>query len=90
MEPVTKNTDPKVAKIIQDGTLLYTFPRYFSGWEADSEGWVFETPDGKRHLILSDHCRRYVGTVEELDEMCTDYRGAIAATGKAKSLLLGT
>ena len=68
------------------GTIICKLPILHHNWEHDGFGYVVEK-DGKRELILTNHGKPYVASVEELHLKISDYRSAIQETERAIFLL---
>ena len=79
--------NPVEQKIEQEfGKIICKFPVLHHNWECDGEGFVVEN-DNKRVLILTDHNKPYVASIDELRLKISDYRGAIQEAERAIFLL---
>ena len=45
---------------------IYTFPVLYEGWDMDEEGYVKETENGDRYLVLTNHGQEYKADHKEL------------------------
>ena len=68
------------------GKIISRFPVLHHNWECDGFGYIVEK-EGKRNVILSDHGKSYIASVEELQIKISDYRSAIQETERAIFLL---
>ena len=66
---------------------IYTFPVLYEGWDMDEEGYVKETENGDRYLVLTSHGREYKADPQELRDKIDEYRNAIKMSEHALSLL---
>jgi hypothetical protein len=80
---------PDVDLILRSGKLLHAFPVMHRGWELDDKGAVYEMPDGKRYLILTNHGAYYVARPKELLDKILEYQSATEATELALELFHG-
>ena len=67
--------------------VIYTFPVLYEGWEMDENGYIKETDDGDRYLILTSHGMEYKADPQELRDKIDEYRNAIKMSEHALSLL---
>lgn len=81
------NNDSKLEDLF--GKILYKFPVFHHNWEMDGYGFITETSDGKRHVILTNHSIPYKATNEELQNKIAEYTKLIADTKKAVVLFKG-
>ena len=68
------------------GKIISRFPVLHHNWECDGLGYIVEK-EGKRSVILSDHGKSYISSVEELHLKISDYKGVIQETERALFLL---
>lgn len=68
------------------GTIICKFTILHHNWECDGFGYVVEK-DGKRNIILTNHNKPYIATIEELRIKISDYKSAIQETERAIFLL---
>lgn len=68
------------------GEIICKFPVFHHNWECDGFGYVTEK-ESVRQLVLTDHGKPYVASVEELRIKISDYRSVIQETERAIFLL---
>ena len=74
-------------KVVPDSAkLLHEFVVLRRGWEMDNGAWVYED-GGKRFLVLTSHGTPYRAKTDELRELLTEHRQAVAGIERADYLL---
>ena len=78
------SNDQKVEQLF--GNVICKFPILHHEWECDGYGYIVEK-ENKRNLILTDHNKPHIASIEELRLKISDYRSAIQETERAIFLL---
>ena len=68
------------------GTIICKFPVLHKNWEMDGEGFVVEK-DNKRNVVLTNHNKPYLSSVQELQDKLAEYTKATFDTKKAITLV---
>lgn len=55
-------------QVIQLGKLIYQFPILWSGWATDNQGFVYEVPDGRRFIVVTNNGNHVLGSEQFLEK----------------------
>lgn len=67
---------PTIEIVLQLGKPIFAFPVLNQGKSKDTSGAIYEMPDGKRYIVLTNHGQLYVGRPGELVEKLLQYEQA--------------
>lgn len=73
--------------IIND-KIIMSFPVLWDGWEMDNIGWIKETTDGVKYLVLTNHGTPYHAPVEELQHRINEYSEVLTQSQLALNYIL--
>ncbi len=66
--------------------LVHKFDTAYIGWDCDLEGWIYQSSDSKKHILLTNHGSFRLGDVCELDQQIQGCVVAIERINEAISI----